>query len=158
MALGAYCYTEHVLQGWAQISAERTEGARMAARAVELAWRWQRAVDERLCDLALRHGTSQAKELANRSLAINPNSAIALTTLAWIETCDANPTKGLELFRRAERLSPRDPRGWFISTGLSAAHYYEGRLDEAALWARKALIHNSGFAIALRFLAASLAK
>jgi tetratricopeptide (TPR) repeat protein len=83
---------------------------------------------------------------------------MALTSLAWIETCNANPAKGLELFRRAVRLSPRDPRGWFISAGIAAAHFYEGRFDEAALWAQKALIHNPRFAIALRFLAASLAK
>ena len=92
--------------------------------------------------------TTRAKELANRSLAINPNSAMALTCLAWIETCNANPTKGMELFRRAERLSPRDPRGWFISAGVAATHFYEGRFDEAALWAQKGLIHNPRFAAA----------
>jgi TolB-like protein/Tfp pilus assembly protein PilF len=160
MALGAYCYTEHVLQGWAQnMTAERIEGARLAARAVEFGMGdgnvlWMSAYA--VWNLAM--DTRQAKELANRSLAINPNSAMALTTLAWIETCNANLTKGLELFRRAERLSPRDPRGWFISAGLAATHYYEGRFDEAALWAQRALNHNPRFAIALRFLAASLAR
>ena len=160
MALGAYRYTERCQQGWAQnITEESIEGARLASRAVEFGmedgnvlWMsgyaiWHLAMD-----------TSRAKELANRSLAINPNSAMALTSLSWIETCNENPTRGLELFRRAERLSPRDPRGWFISAGVGAAHFYEGRFNEAALWARKALIHNPRFAIALRLLAASLAR
>jgi tetratricopeptide (TPR) repeat protein len=100
---------------------------------------------------------TRAKEIAGVSLAINPNSAMAVTTLAWIETCNANPTKGLELFRRAERLSPRDPRGWLISTGVAVAHYFQDRFDETVVCVQKALIHNTRFAIALRFLAASLA-
>ncbi len=160
MALAAYCYIERLQQGWAQNSTEEsTEAARLAARAVEFAkgdgnvlW---------MCSFAvwnLAMDTTRAKELANRSLAINPNSAMALNLLAWIETCDAHPQKGLELFRQAERLSPRDPRGWFISTGLAAAHFFEGRFDEAALGAEKALVRNPRFAIALRFLAASLAR
>jgi len=160
MALGAYCYTERVVQGWAQnVTDEGVEAARLASRAVELGkgdgnvlWMSAYAVWHSTIDI------TRAKELANRSLVINPNSAMALTSLAWIETCDASPKRGLELFLRAERLSPRDPRGWFISTGLSAAHYYEDRFDEAALWAQKALLQNPRFAIALRFLAASLAR
>jgi TolB-like protein len=159
MALGAYCHIERLQQGWTRnIAGERAEAATLAARAVEFAkddgnvlWMCAFAVWNLAMD------TTRARELADRSLAINPNSAMALNLLAWIETCDANPRKGLELFRRAERLSPRDPRGWFISTGLAAAHFFEGRLDEAALWAQKALVRNPRFAIALRFLAASLA-
>jgi tetratricopeptide (TPR) repeat protein len=160
MALGAYCYIERLQQGWAQnITEERIEAACLAARAADFAKGDSNVLW--MCSFAvwnLAMDTTRAKELANRSLAINPNSAMALNILAWIETCDANPKKGLELFRRAERLSPRDPRGWFISTGLAAAHFFEGRFDEAALWAQKALVRNPRFAIALRFLAASLAK
>jgi TolB-like protein len=160
MALGAYCYIERSLQGWAQnLTEERREAACLAARAAEFArgdsnvlWMCAFAVWNLAMD------TTRAKELAHRSLAINPNSAMALNILAWIETCDGNPGKGLELFRRAERLSPRDPRGWFISTGLAAAHFFEDRLDEAALWAQKALLDNPRFAVAHRFLAASLAR
>jgi tetratricopeptide (TPR) repeat protein len=62
------------------------------------------------------------------------------------------------LFQRAERLSPRDPRGWLTSGGVAAAHYYEDRFDEAVMWARKALIQNPRYALALRTLAASLVR
>ncbi len=84
MALGALCCIERVVQVWAQnMTAESIEGARLAARAVEFGqgdgnvlWMsayvvWHLATD-----------TARAKELADRSLAINPNSAMALTTLA----------------------------------------------------------------------------
>jgi tetratricopeptide (TPR) repeat protein len=159
MALGAYCYMERLLQGWAQNPAEeRAEAARLAARAVELAsadsnvlWMSSWTVWNVVMD------TTLAKQLANRSLAINPNCAMALTSLGWTETHE-NPKKGIELFRRAERLSPRDPRGWFTSTGLAAGHYFEDEFEEAASWAQKALLQNPRFATALRFLAASLAR
>jgi TolB-like protein len=160
MALGAYCYAERRQQGWAQHTAEEgCEGACWASRALELAkgdgnvlW---------MCAFAVwffAMGTKRAKEIASLSLAINPNSAMALTTLAFIETANANPTKGLELFRRAERLSPRDPRGWFTTAGVGAAHYFEDRFDEAVVWERKALIQKPRFPLALRMLAASLAR
>jgi tetratricopeptide (TPR) repeat protein len=161
MALGAHCYTFRRLQGWAQnITEESTEGARLAVRAVEFGqgdgnvlWMSGHAVWHFAMD------AGRAKELVSRSLAVNPNSAMALTVLAWIETCsNANPTKGLELFRRAERLSPLDPRGWFISAGVAAVHFVQGRLDETISSAQKALFHNPRFAVALRFLAASLAR
>src|SRR5215471_14926170 len=160
MALGAYCYAERRQQGWTQhIIEEGVEGARLAARAVQFGkgdgnvlWMSAYAI------LHLAMDAFRAKEIASLSLAMNPNSAMALTTLAWIETCDANPKEGLELFRRAERLSPRDPRGWLISSGVAAAHYWEDRFDEAVSSAQKALIRNPRFSMALRTLAASLAK
>lgn len=116
MALGAYCYAERRVQRWTQhIAEEGIAGASLASRAVELGkgdgnvlWMcayaaWQLEMDAK-----------RARELAALSLAINPNSAMALTMLAYVEICpNANPTKGWELIRRAER--PRDPRGWFTS-------------------------------------------
>ena len=106
----------------------------------------------------LEGDAKRAKEIASLSLAINPNSAMALTMLGYIEFANANPTKGLELFRRAERLSPRDPRGWLTSGGVAAVHYLEDRFDDALMWARKALIQNPRYAVALRVVAASLAR
>jgi TolB-like protein len=160
MALGAYCYAERRQQGWAQhITEEGCEGACWASRALELAksdgnvlW---------MCAFAIwffAMDVKRAKEVASLSLAINPNSAMALTTLAFIETANANPTKGLELFRRAERLSPRDSRGWFTIAGVAVAHYFEDRFEEAVVWVRKALIQKPRFPLALRVLAASLAR
>jgi tetratricopeptide (TPR) repeat protein len=77
---------------------------------------------------------------------------------AFIETCGANAAKGLELFWRAERLGPRDPRGWLVFDGVAAAHCFEDQFDEAVTWARKALIQNPCYSLALRVLAASLAR
>jgi tetratricopeptide (TPR) repeat protein len=100
----------------------------------------------------------RAKELIYRSLLLNPNSATPLTLAANLETCPANPAKALELLRRAERLNPRDPRGWIRTGGMAFAHFVEGRFDEAASWAQNALAQSPRSAAALQILAASLAK
>src|SRR5262249_15918544 len=80
MALAAYCYAERRNQGWAKdLDAEAAEGIRLLSRAVECgkddanvmwmasyaAWR-------------LAQDAKRARELATRSLQLNPNSAIGL--------------------------------------------------------------------------------
>lgn len=160
MALAAYCYGERRIQGWAQdLPGEAAEGLRLASRAVELGkddgnvlWMAAYAV------WRLAQDAERAKELANRSLRFNPNSAITLAISAWTEQTMGQFGKAIKLFHRAERLSPRDPRGWLIATGLASAHFYEGHFDEAAAWAEAALVQNPRFTIALRVLAASLAR
>jgi tetratricopeptide (TPR) repeat protein len=44
------------------------------------------------------------------------------------------------------------------SRSSRSTHYFEDRFDEAVVWAQKALIQNPRFALALRVLAASLAR
>jgi adenylate cyclase len=159
MALAAYCYAERSQQGWLKDRAlETSQGIRLAARAVELAKSdsnvlWMAAYAAR----QLSMDAQLAKELAYRSLQLNPNSAIALAMSGWIEAVLANPIKALELLHRADRLSPRDPRSWFIATGIGLAHFIGGQFDEANVFTRKALAQNPRSAVALRVLAASLA-
>ena len=160
MALAACCYAGRNIQGWAQDPAvEAAEGLELASRAVELGkddgnvlWMaayavWRLALDAR-----------RARELAYRSLRLNPNSAIALAITAWMEAQMGNPAKAIEMYQRAERLSPLDPRGWLIATGLGMAFFHQERFEEAASWAERALVDNPRCTIALRTLAGSLAK
>jgi tetratricopeptide (TPR) repeat protein len=160
MALAAYCYGERRIQGWAEDpSAEAAEGLRLASRAVEFGkddgsvlWMAAYAV------WRLAQDAQRARELAYRSLRLNSNSAIALAIAGWTENQMGNPRKAIELFHSAERLSPRDPRGWLIETGLGAAYFNDGRFEESVSWSKTALTHNPRFTVALRGLAAGLAK
>ncbi len=160
MALAAYCHAWRRPQGWVRdLAMEADEGVRLASRAVELTkddanvlWMaayaiWQLAMD-------IQH----AKQLAYRSLAINPNLAMALTTAAYIEINSGNIGKAVECAHRAERLNPRDPRGWANLTILAFAHFLEDRFEEAASTAKHGLVLNSRYTVLLRILAASLAK
>ena len=160
MALAAYCYGERHIQGWARDPpAEAAEGLRLAARAVELGkddgnilWMAAYAV------WRLAQDPQRARDLAFRSLRLNPSSAIALAIAGWMENQMGNPGKAIELYHSAERLSPRDPRGWLIETGLGIAYMNQGHLEEGVSWCETALTHNPRFTVALRNLAAGLAR
>jgi TolB-like protein len=160
MALAAYCYAERSQQDWLKDRRQETaEGIRLAARAVELAKNdanvlWMAAYAAR----QLSMDSQLAKELAYRSLQLNPNSAIALAMTGWIEAILAEPAKALEHLHRADRLSPHDPRTWFINTGIGMAHFIARQYNESIAWNKKALAQNPHSAVALRVLAASLAN
>ena len=154
------CYATRRFQGWGKdYRAEAIEGLRLAARALELGkddgevlWKvanstWHLAMDGQ-----------KAKEIAYRSLRVNPNSAIALTITGWLENSLNEPDKALELLHRAQRLSPRDPRGWIMATAVAYAHLLKDELPDAVAWAEKALADNPRFGGALWFLAAALGK
>ena len=159
MALAAHCHGERIHNGWARDGTDETsKGARLAARALE------RGRDDSNVLWMVAHATlrlgmdrERAKELAYGSLGLNPNSAIAMTIAGLTEVMSGNPGKTLELSQRAQRLSPRDPRAWFIQAVRSLAYLTNGEFEEAASAAKKSLLHNSHFGSPLRVLAASLA-
>src|SRR5262249_23153717 len=115
MGLGAYCYSMRRVQGWRKNPGmEIAEGLRLASAAAEtgkddstVLWRAAFAARQ------LARDSRRASDLAYRSLALNPNAAMAMVMAGLSETSLGNPEKGLGLLRSAERLSPRDPRGWF---------------------------------------------
>jgi TolB-like protein/Flp pilus assembly protein TadD len=160
LALAAYCRAERRQQGWSKNPEEDTaEGFRLATRALELGRDdanvlWTTAFAVR----ALGADSHRSRELARRSLELNPNSALALTAAAWAEVFVGNPLEALHFLRRAERLSPRDPKAWYMAAAAALAHFALAQYEEAAGCARKALAQNPRFAGSLRALAASLAK
>jgi tetratricopeptide (TPR) repeat protein len=160
MALAANCYGERAFQSWTEdAAAERIKGLRLAARALELG-----QVDSNVlwmvahATLRLAMDRERAKELAYGSLALNSNSAIAMTIAGLTEAMSQNPGKAIELLRRAQRLSPCDPRGWLTASALSLAYLTEGQFEEAASSAKRSLMQNPRFRPPLEVLAVSLAK
>jgi TolB-like protein/Flp pilus assembly protein TadD len=160
MALTAHCYAGGSIQGWSHdVAMDAGEGLRLASRALELGKDdgnilWMAGYAMR----RLAQDVQRARELAYRSLVLNPNSAIAMAVAGWMEAELGNSGKALELLGRAQRLSPRDPRGWFIASGMALAHVVDGHFEDAAACARLAVDQNPRSTIALRFLAGSLAR
>jgi tetratricopeptide (TPR) repeat protein len=97
-----------------------------------------------------------SRELFRRALQINENSAIALTMAGWVEASVGSPTEARRLIERSQRLNPRHPRGWFMSTGMAIVCIGEGNYQEAVSWAEQALAANRKFAVALRALVVGL--
>lgn len=160
MAMAAYCYGERRFQGWTKdIDVETAEGLRFARRAMELA-----SDDSNILYMSalaiwqIGSDIHYARDLAHRSLLINPNSAIALTIAGWVEAYSGNFDMGLELLTRSQRLSPRDPRAWFNAAGMALAFLAKGQFEEGAIWARKALSQNPKYTVAMRLVAANVAQ
>jgi TolB-like protein len=161
MAAAAYCHAQRHFQGWVpQDDTHRAKGLSLAWRAVALAPNdaqvlWMAAFA--VWNLALQ-GREAASELFSRSLMINPNSAMAMALGGWIETMRGNRGAGREMIDRARRLSPRDPRGWFMAGAMAISAIIDENYPEAITWAEKALVQNRRFAVALRVLAVALVK
>ncbi len=161
MAAAAYCRAQCHFQGWAQ----QDDTAR--AQAVNLAWHaverapnngevlWMAAFAIWNMD---RTGRDRARDLFRRSLLVNPNSAMALTLAGWIEIMCGNGTDGRAMVERAQRLNPRDPRGWLMSGVIALAEAIDEHYAEALAWADRALAQNRRFAVALRVTAVACVK
>jgi TolB-like protein len=160
MALAAFCYAGGSIQGWSRnAKTDAFDGLRLISRALELGKDdsnvlWMAAYATR----RLAKDVERARELAHRALLLNANSAIAMAVAGWMEGELGNSSKALELLCRAQRLSPRDPRGWFMASGMALAHVVAGDFEAAAACARMAVDQNPRSTIALRFLAGSLAR
>jgi TolB-like protein/Flp pilus assembly protein TadD len=158
MAAAAYCHALRHFQGWIHDDdVYRATAVAQAWRAVELApgdaqVLWMAAFA--IWNMAAER--EPAAELFNRSLAINPNSAMALTLAGWVETMRGHQNTGRAMVERALRLNPRDPRGWFMSGAMAIAAVNDGNYPQAIAWAEKALAQNRRFAVALRVLTVAL--
>ena len=160
MALAANCYGERVFQGWTRDrAAETVRGLALAARALELGqddsnvlWMMAHTM------LRLAMDGERAKELAYSSLALNPNSIIAMTIAGLTEVVSGNAKRAMELLRRAHRLNPRDPRGWLTLSVLAFAYFIDGQLEQAAATARSCSMQNARARSPLLVLAATLAE
>src|SRR5260370_9023935 len=139
MALAAFCHAERRVQNWMQDpEAETGDALRLASRAVELDkddanvfWMAGYAI------LRLRMDLPRARELFRHSLQLNPNSAMASAIQAETEANLGNTCESLELVFRAMRLSPRDPRRWYITLKAAWVCFVDGQFDQAISAAKK---------------------
>jgi TolB-like protein/DNA-binding SARP family transcriptional activator/Flp pilus assembly protein TadD len=159
-AQAARCYAWRNPQGWAaDPEAERAKAVGLAREAVEIAgddptvlWMagfalWQLRVD-----------FDGATDLYDRAIALNPNSAQALTLRGWAFASAGEPDAAIKLLQQARRLSPFDPEAFFTNSAMGFAYLTAGRFGEALDWTRRALLERPTFGPALRFHAISLAE
>jgi adenylate cyclase len=66
--------------------------------------------------------------------------------------------RALGCLEKARRLNPLDPRGYITLNAMGAAHFLEGRFQEAEQIMRRALEMNASHPISLRYLTAALAQ
>jgi adenylate cyclase len=96
-------------------------------------------------------------ELADRAVALNPNSHQAWSCRGWVNRAAGLPEEAIRSFERAIRMSPVDPRLHRAFGGIGTALIELGRFDEAIVAGKKALRQNPSFSSAYRCLASAFA-
>ncbi|MCA1398839.1 adenylate/guanylate cyclase domain-containing protein [Bradyrhizobium sp. BRP56] len=96
-------------------------------------------------------------ELADRAVALNPNSYRAWTARGSVYRVAGLPDEAVRSFERAIRLSPLDPRLPITFVGMGMAFIELRRFDEAIAAANKCRRQNASYSLAYRCLASAFA-
>jgi len=103
-------------------------------------------------------GDSEAEiEMADRAVALNPNSWSTWNGRGWVYNYAGLPEEAIRSFERAIRMSPVDPRQYTTLTGIGVALIELHRFDEAVVAGKKAQRQNPAFSGAYRCLASAFA-
>lgn len=98
-----------------------------------------------------------AIELADRAVALNPNSYQAWGCRGHVYRVAGLPEEAVRSFERAIRMSPVDPLLHVAFAGMGLAFIELGRFGEAIVAGKKALRQNPSFSAAYRCLASAFA-
>jgi adenylate cyclase len=98
-----------------------------------------------------------ASDLIQRSLTLNPNSALASAMHGWIRNWSGDHSVSLDNFMRAKRLSPLDPLTWFFDAGVGYGFLNLKRYSEALDTLTRAIRANPGWTAGHRGIAACAA-
>jgi adenylate cyclase len=143
-ALLSWCHTQRRFGGWGTASAADIEEAiRLARQALESGrddpdtlWQAGFAIYRLTGDAALGLAT------LDRAVTLNPNAAIAWVAKGFVHAYGNQPEPAIEAFGRAQRLSPFDPMGYYITSGFALAHFVARRFEQAIECAERALHDN----------------
>ena len=103
-------------------------------------------------------GDSEAEiEMADRAVALNPNSWITWNCRGWVYRIAGLPEEAIRSFERAIRMSPVDPRLYVTLTGIGVALIELRRFDEAIVAGKKAQRQNPSYSAIYRCLASAFA-
>ena len=103
-------------------------------------------------------GDSESEiEMADRAVALNPNSYIAWNSRGWVYEIAGLPEEAVRSFERAIRMSPVDPLLHHTFLGMGTALIELCRFDEAIAAGKKAQRQNPSYSGAYRCLASAFA-
>jgi adenylate cyclase len=157
LALSAWCLAQRSVYNWAEdAAAAQAEALKMADRAAN------QSTDDPLilAVLGAAHTFARnygvARVLLERAVAIDPNSAWALSRLGWLDVYADRPDDAKVHFEKAMRLSPLDPMNFNNLVGLASARQIAGDDAGAAEFFIRALQERPNALWIHRNLAAAL--
>jgi TolB-like protein/tetratricopeptide (TPR) repeat protein len=158
-ALAGDCHASNVALGYAN---DPQFDCKEAVRLARLALRIDDGDPDTLSRVAVISagmvGDSEAEiEMADRAVALNPNSWRTWNNRGWVYTMAGLPEEAIRSFERAIRMSPVDPLLHMTFLGIGHALMGLRRFDEAIVVLKKALRQNPSFMPACRGLASAFA-
>ena len=156
-ALAGNCHMYNVLFGYAtDPQFDRKEAVRLFRLALSIDDSDPATLACAAVISAFMVGDSESEvEMADRAVALNPNSYLAWNCRGWVYGIAGLPEEAVRSFERAIRMSPLDPLLHRTFTGIGCALIELGRFDEAIVAGKKALRQNPSYATAYRCLAAA---
>ena len=158
-ALAGLCHALNVLLGYASDPQfDRKEAVRLFPLALSIDDGDPETLATASLTSAFMVGDSEGEiEMADRAVALNPNSSNAWNCRGWVYNYAALPEEAIRSFERAIRMSPVDPRQYMTLTGMGLAFIELRRFDEAIVVGKKALRQNPSFSSGYRCLASAFA-
>jgi adenylate cyclase len=157
--LAGVCHTQRVLYGFAiDPQFDRKEAVRFVRLALSLDDGDPETLAQAALTSAFMVGDSESEiEMADRAVALNPNSFTAWKSRGHVYRIAGLPEEALRSYERAIRSSPVDPQLHLTFVGMGYAFIELGRFDEAIVAGKKAQRQNSSFSPAYRCLTSAFA-
>jgi adenylate cyclase len=158
-ALASVCHMQNVVRGYAaDPQFERNEAVRLfrLALSIDDGDPETLALAAITSSIMVRDSESEI-EMAERAVALNPNSFTAWNSRGRVYLIAGLPEQAVRSWERAIRMSPVDPRLYFVFAGMGWALIELGRFDEAIVAGKKAQRQNPSYSSAYRCLASAFA-
>jgi adenylate cyclase len=158
-ALAGHSHMRNVIWGYAaDPQLDRKEAVRLFRLALSLDDSDPDTLAWAAVTSAFMIGDSESEiEMADRAVALNPNSFDAWYNRGWVYEIAGLPEEAVRSFERAMRMSPVDPLLYRLFIGIGYAFIELRRFDEATVAGKKGLRQNPSFSGAYRCLASAFA-
>jgi adenylate cyclase len=158
-ALAGACHMDNVALGYAiDRQFERKEAVRLLRLALSLDDSDPETLAFACVTLAFLTGDCESSiEMADRAVALNPNSFNAWHNRGWVHIFAGLPEEAVRSFERAIRVSPVDPLLHLLFHGMAQAFIELRRFDEAIVAGKKAQRQNPSYSAACWCIASAFA-
>jgi len=158
-ALAANCHMLSIMWGYADDPQfERKEAVRLLHLALSLDDGDPYTIAMAAMTSAYMIGDSESEiELADRAVALNPNSFTAWQARGWVYRNAGLAEEAVRSFERAIRMNPVGPQLPLTFVGMGYALIELGRFDEAIVAGKRAQRQNPSFSTTYRCLASAFA-
>jgi adenylate cyclase len=158
-ALAGVCHMRNVLFGYsADPQFDRKEAIRLLRLALSVDGDNPGTLATAALISAFMVGDCESEiEMADRAVALNPNSYSAWANRGWVYNVAGLPEEAVRSFERAIRMSPVDPGLHLTLVGMGVALIELGRFDEAIVAGKKAQRLNPAVQGPYRCLASAFA-